>query len=469
MVTAFFRDGMGGRRKKFCSIRSVGLAAKRWARGPIASTWRGGFVGERCIQISSGLYISFMAMTMRWVGDEGLDRVAETRLRSYAPAARDLQSCKERVRADARQKPGDFLLAEEQGRPVGTSTSLSLWMWIRGARVSCQGVAWVGTVRTHRRGSKGEGGGIASRLMRETLRLGRERGQVVSALMPFRASFYEHFGYGVVENRSDWTVPLSALPQGGFEGLRYYEPADLPELSKCRQRLVERGQCDIERAEVFWPSVIQRAEDGFLVVDRPDDGGRVRGFLSFQQSAQNGKDYLRVTEIQYEDSEALRRQLHFLQSQRDQFHGALLTLPVDLPLNRLLRETQIPHRLVNHATAEVRPFTRMQLRVLDHKRLLEAMRWPSGARGRAVIWVHEAEGDISRFVLDVSQAQASVAPTQESASFACSDRTWAAVVCGDLRASQALELGMATAADAGVAGVLDLLAEGPRPFCDEYF
>ena len=112
-----------------------------------------------------------MAITMRWVGEADLDRVAETRLRCYAAAARDLDHFKERVRGDARQKPGDFLLAEEGGRAVGTTTSLSLWMWVGGARLSCQGVAWVGTVRTERRRGKAEGG-IASALMLETLRLG---------------------------------------------------------------------------------------------------------------------------------------------------------------------------------------------------------------------------------------------------------------------------------------------------------
>ena len=31
--------------------------------------------------------------------------------------------------------------------------------------------------------------------------------QVISALMPFRGSFYEHFGYGIAECRCTWTVP----------------------------------------------------------------------------------------------------------------------------------------------------------------------------------------------------------------------------------------------------------------------
>src|SRR5439155_1335951 len=124
-------------------------------------------------------------------------------------ASKDLPSFQEGIRFDQRPAPGDFLLAEQDGYPVGTATSLSMSMWIRGGRVPCQGVGWVGTIKTHRRGSRGAGGGVASQVMHEVLHRAREREQVVSALGPFRGSFYEHFGYGNVERHCSWTVPLA--------------------------------------------------------------------------------------------------------------------------------------------------------------------------------------------------------------------------------------------------------------------
>ena len=44
--------------------------------------------------------------------------------------------------------------------------------------------------------------------------------------MPFRASFYEHFGYGLAELRHEWTVPLSIFPTGDFAGFRFAEQSD---------------------------------------------------------------------------------------------------------------------------------------------------------------------------------------------------------------------------------------------------
>ena len=71
--------------------------------------------------------------------------------------------------------PGDYLLAERNGTGIGTATSLRLTMSVRGSPVSCQGVAHVGTIKTERRK-----GGVATAVMRETLRMGREREHVIT-------------------------------------------------------------------------------------------------------------------------------------------------------------------------------------------------------------------------------------------------------------------------------------------------
>src|SRR5688572_4175204 len=132
-----------------------------------------------------------MSLQLRWVNDDERDLVAETRLRCYASGTKNLDRYREMIRTDGRPKAGDFLLAERDGEAIGTTTSLSMTMWVRGAALPCQGVAWVGTIRTARRQTTGDGrgAGVASQLMHETVRKGRQREQVVSALMPFRASF----------------------------------------------------------------------------------------------------------------------------------------------------------------------------------------------------------------------------------------------------------------------------------------
>ena len=409
-----------------------------------------------------------MAMELRWVGEDELDRVAETRMRCYAHGAKDLEGFRQGVRADVRGKPGDFLLAVRDGAAVGTATALSMRMWVRGGVVPCQGVAWVGTVKTHRRRVSGEDG-VATQVMRETLRMARERGQVVSALMPFRASFYEHFGYGLVERRNEWTLPLGVLPHGSFEGIRFFEAGDLAELVSFHQRAIERGQCDIERSHEAWVATMPRAEGGFFYVDRVGSKGPVRGYLWLEHEKVGTKDFLRVVQNNFEDLDALKRQLHFLASLRDQYSTVVGAFPPDLQLNWLLRETQVPHRLVNHAHAELRPHTRMQVRVLDHKRFLESMKLAKDVAGKTVVAVRESEGTTSTFSVEVADGRLAVAPTHAAAELTCTDRVWAAVACGSVSASSAVELGLAGCDHMRACGVLDVFGRGPVPFCHEYF
>src|SRR4051812_40630875 len=217
-----------------------------------------------------------MPLQLNWVGEDAWERVTKTRLLCYASASNELDRYRDRLHADPRNRGADILLAEQDGVPVGTATALHLTMWVRGAPVPCQGVAWVGTIKTHRRGGSGGSPGVATQVMRATLEKARERGQVVSALMPFRASFYEHFGYGLVERQNIWTVPLAVLPTGRFDGIRFYEGRDFDALVECRQRIARRGQCDIERTAALWELYLARSDDGFFVVDRPAEDGPVR-------------------------------------------------------------------------------------------------------------------------------------------------------------------------------------------------
>lgn len=409
-----------------------------------------------------------MALHFRWVGDEDLDRVAETRALCFAHTPKDIERYRTYIRADSRAKAGDFLLAEENGVAVGTSTGLSMTMWVRGSPIPCQGVAFVGTIKTHRR--RGHGGdGVATQIMRETSRTARERGQMVSALMPFRASFYEHFGYGLVERRNDWTVPLSILPSGPTEGLRFYRPDDMSQLTSFRQRVIQRGQCEIERSAAAWEGQLNRADHGFAIVDRPTVDGPVRGYFWMEQVQVGGRNHVQVRDVLYEDVDALKRQMHFLASLRDQYSVATLNLPSDLPLQWLLREGQLPHRPVEHAVPELRQITRLQLRVLDHKRFIEAMHLAPHTRGQVVVAVQEAEGTTSRFAIDLNGGRATVTAGESSPGFACPDRVWAAIVCGDLSATRAVQLGLAAAEDSRAPEVLDVFSVGPVPFCDEGF
>src|ERR1700722_12886323 len=330
-----------------------------------------------------------MALLMRWVGGDEIDRVAETRWMCYAHSAKELAKFKEGIRGDARATAGDpqpaagakasdFLLAEQEGEALGTATSLPLAMWVRGARISCQGVAYVGVIKSHRRRAgavAGENPGIASQVMFEMLRAAREREFVVSALMPFRVSFYEHFGYGIVERRTEWTIPLSLLPTESPGDWRLLRAGDRAAQTAARQRMVQAGQCDIERSTAAFEYYRAGQENGMLFGDGGAEvaaatagissgpgaapvsanltsGGNgggasrlgtlenpgMRAWCYAEHQAVNGKDVLKVLDWTADSILSFRRLLAFFGTMRDQFSSVSITVPSDLPLNRLLSE-----------------------------------------------------------------------------------------------------------------------------------
>src|SRR5262249_27643060 len=158
------------------------------------------------------------------------------------------------------------------------------------------------------------------------------------------------------------------------------------------QRSVQRGQCNIERNASRWEQFFRNTAEGFEIVDRPDPNGPVRGYLYYQQYQKDNKDVIKVMGHFADDLAAFQRQLHFFASLRDQYSFLHLILPADLPLNWLLKERQLPHRLVNHPFAEMKPITRMQVRILDHKQLIESLHLPEGIKGKVTIAVAESEG-----------------------------------------------------------------------------
>jgi GNAT superfamily N-acetyltransferase len=406
-----------------------------------------------------------MALQSRWVGYDQAEFVAQTRLRCYSPGMSDLPRMLHRTVNDHRAKEGDFLLVEKNGRPVGTATHFTLRMFVRGAAMPCQGVAWVGTIRTERRkGNPGEPG-IATVVMRETINRGRERGDVISALMPFRASFYEHFGYGLIERRTDWTIPMSLLPSGPSDGLRFYEEIDFDAVLACRNRIARSGQCDVERIEWTMRNQLEKAADGFVIVDRPDDRGPVRGWMTLMHEVVDNRRIVKVADQGAEDTPALLRQLHMLGGLKDQYSAAIMTMPADFQINRLLKESQLPHRPVDHAVCSSNFYTRMQARILDHRKFLEAVPLPTGTRGAAIVEIRECEGTTSKFRVEIDSGKTSVKPAAGDATFRCADTTWASVVCGEISGTSAVRMGLAE----GDGALFDAFSAGPAPFTVEHF
>jgi predicted acetyltransferase len=197
----------------------------------------------------------------------------------------------------------------------------------------------------------------------------------------------------------------------------------------------------------------------------------MRGYASFTHSkTPAGKTVIEVDDFAYDSVESFKRFLHLFASLKDQYSAVTIQLPVDLALNHLLKESHVPYRPVSHDTAETRLYTRMQVRVLDHVKLLQSMhRLPAETRGGVTVAIHETEGDVTKLRIDLEAGRAAAKLTTARPDVECADKDWASIVTGYMPASQAAHLGIISATNPKALEVLDAFTQGPAPFCTEYF
>ena len=111
----------------------------------------------------------------------------------------------------------------------------------------------------------------------------------------------------------------------------------------------------------------------------------------------------------------------------------------------------------------------MQIRVLDHKRLLEAMHLPATAHGKVTVAIRESEGTTSTFRMDITEGRIAVSPSSDSPDLECTDVMWASLVSADISADAAMKLGLIRVGSPESVRLLNSFADGPVPFCQEYF
>jgi predicted acetyltransferase len=165
-------------------------------------------------------------------------------------------------------------VAEDNGRLSGACQLLWLRQWIAGVAMPVTGVGGVAIAPTHRKR------GLATRMLTAGFEHARERGDVGSALFPFRAAFYESLGYGLAGEAHQYQVPPNLLPDDQAERLRVRlvdgdadEAAMRAVYREAAQRL-QTGQLD--RTERNWTKAWKR--DDLAAVLYWGESGEAEGY-----------------------------------------------------------------------------------------------------------------------------------------------------------------------------------------------
>jgi len=174
--------------------------------------------------------------TFRPARPDEVEEVARLGMHSFPSPTRDHQWWLDHLVNGPHGGLEALWVAEEGDRLVGACQMLWMRQWIAGQPLPVMGLGSVAIAPTHRRR------GLAARMLIAGFDHARERGDVGSALYPFRASFYEDLGYGLAGEAHQYQLQPALRP-------------DAPE-ERVRVRLVDDAEGEADMRAVY--SVIAR-------------------------------------------------------------------------------------------------------------------------------------------------------------------------------------------------------------------
>jgi predicted acetyltransferase len=229
-------------------------------------------------------------------------------------------------------------VGEEDGRPVAVCQLYRLRQWIAGVEIPLMGLGTVAIGPAHRRR------GIGGQLTIQGLRHARERGDLASALYPFRTSFYRKLGYGLAGEVQQYRIPPSTLPDHPARAaVRVVESsADRASVHRLYDAWAPGQTGQLVREERAWDLVWQSGtRHGVL---HSDSDGRPTGYAVFgyQADPARGGRAIDVEEIVWLDDTA-RRGLHgWLSSLGDQWDYVLYRAHPEEGFPEQLAELRFP-------------------------------------------------------------------------------------------------------------------------------
>lgn len=233
---------------------------------------------------------------------------------------------------------GTLWVGEADGRVVAACQLHPLRQWLAGRLLPVMGLGTVAIAPTHRKQ------GLAARLVSSALQEARGRGDLASALYPFRASFYARLGYGMAGEAQQFLIPPDALPDAP-ERLRV-ELADGDAVRAEVRALYDQwaaGQTgQVERPERVWQEMYAAPNRALVAYRSPE--GRVEGYAQvwYRVDLPPTERFLEVEELAWTSTPARRGLYAWLGSLGDQWRQLLLR---SLPSHRLadwLGELRLP-------------------------------------------------------------------------------------------------------------------------------
>jgi predicted acetyltransferase len=400
-----------------------------------------------------------VTLEIRPIKDEDIEQ-AEA-ISGYAFNSNDRQNVAQRAEQHRRFYSADWSLAAfEDGEMTTYMRMLPFVMRINGGGIPFGAVSPVAASPLHRR--KGHTGALLS----ESVRVMRERGQVLSGLYTPHPAFYRRYGWEIAAEQRVYSfrpkdLRLNVQPREGGR-FRQLQTEDWAQLDAIYRKYTALANGALHRGAVWWPNAVLGA-----AVNQPadvalweDNKGEAQGYIVFNQPQPPGQNAGKVIvrELVSLTSDAYLNLLLYL-GRHDIASEIVIVAGVEDALMNLFYDTE---RLL-----EVRQNYTVMLRVCDFERAM-ALRRPVDAADELelTIEIHDPVALWNEGVWRLGQAegQVTVEQTHATAQLSLTAATLAPVFNGFLKPSRAASVGLVTVHDRDALQAADrLFATHQRP------
>lgn len=157
----------------------------------------------------------------------------------------------------------------------------------------------------------------------------RKNGYAMTMLYPFRPDFYKKMGYGIGTKFNQYKLKPAAFPKYCTkEHLFAFKPEDKQLLIDCYERIVENRHGMSSRPSIDWDNMTANVDNRIMCYK---NNGRIEGYMIFTFKRVDDtsilKNNMAVSEMLYENTEALQEMLYFFHTQDDQIYRIVINLP----------------------------------------------------------------------------------------------------------------------------------------------
>lgn len=399
---------------------------------------------------------------------DDVDSLAELSYHSFPAASRPVDARRQWLLEHEHVRLENYLVGESGGRILTAMNGIGFTAWVGGAAQPLLGVAGVVVAPEGRRF------GYASDLVAEGMRKARDAGVALSALYPFRHKFYASLGYAQAVEHREWTFRPDDVPcYPERERARRATSDDMEAIAACYDRVMKGSTLMVERGRADW-AIRHFGQGSRHAAVYEDADGTVRGYLIYfyREHADGRLTEFCITELLYEDQEALRGVLGYVAALRDQFLEASITTRPGERLELRLLNPRDRGAMMGSISSMYGPRVvyGAMARVLDVERAMRARPDYNGATGRVTVAIEDDRFAENRgpWALSFEGGGVEVEATSASASATIPIGTFTQLYLSYVTASEARRIGLLTADDAAV-DLLDRAFAGPEPSLLDHF